>query len=38
MIESGERLKNDNWLQSTRSENRQPICAIARDGSPQPAR
>jgi hypothetical protein len=37
-IESGERLKDDNCLTSTRSENRKPICAIARDGSPQPAR
>jgi hypothetical protein len=30
IIESGENLKNDNCLASTRSENRKPICAIAR--------
>jgi len=30
IIESGENLKNDNCLTSTRSENRKPICAIAR--------
>jgi ABC-type glycerol-3-phosphate transport system permease component len=30
IIESGENLRNDNSLASTRSENRKPICAIAR--------
>src|SRR6266446_4427887 len=38
IVESGERLKNDNCLGSTRSENRRPTCAIARGGWLQPAR
>jgi hypothetical protein len=38
IIESGERIKNDNCLTSTRPENRKPICAIARGSAPQSAR
>jgi hypothetical protein len=38
IIESGEYPKNDNCPLATMPENRKPICAIARGGSPQPAR
>src|SRR6266481_4114067 len=38
IIESGEYPKNDNCLPSTRSESGKPICAIARDPPPRPAR
>ena len=38
IIESGEYAKNDNCLPSTRSESGKPICAIARDPPPRPAR
>jgi hypothetical protein len=36
IIESGRQVKNDKWRTATRSENRQPICAIARGDWPQP--
>jgi hypothetical protein len=38
IIESGEYPKNDNCPLATMPESGKPICAIARDGSPQPAR
>lgn len=38
MIESGEVSNNDKAAWPTRTENRQPICVIARGTSPQSAR
>jgi hypothetical protein len=38
IIESGEYPKNDNCPLATMPENRKPICAIARDAQPRPAR